>query len=313
MRLPPALAPLFLWGPLLGLENDLRDGSPASRPDPELARRLGDLVKDFQGDVGVYVRHLASGREVAIRADEPFPTASLIKVPILIGVFDALERGDVEWRKGLEYRESRKYPGEDLLASFRDGERVPLSRLVALMVSFSDNTASLWCQELAGGGAAINRWLEAGGFATTRVNSRTEGREKAKEEFGWGQTTPREMAELLVRIREGKAVSRTASAQMYRILCRSIWDGESLSQIPPTAQAASKQGAVNASRSEVVLVNAPSGDYVFCAITKNQKDSSWSGDNEGFVLLRRVSRLLWETFEPGSTWSPPPDAGRYRP
>jgi beta-lactamase class A len=48
-----------------------------------------------------------------------------------------------------------------------------------------------------------------------------------------------------------------------------------LSQIPPTVQVASKQGAVNQSRSEVVLVNAPSGDYVFCVITKNQQDESW--------------------------------------
>ena len=60
-------------------------------------------------------------------------------------------------------------------------------------------------------------------------------------------------------------------------------------------------------------MNAPSGDYVFCVVTKNQKDQSWKEDNEGFVLLRRVSRLLWETFEPGAPWSPSPEAARYRP
>ncbi|MGH7149402.1 MAG: serine hydrolase [Planctomycetota bacterium] len=290
----------------------------ASRPSlpaplPSLADRLGELAKAVEGDVGIYVRHLKSGCEAALRAEETFPTASLVKVPILVGVFDALERGELDWRKPLEYRGARAYPGEDLLASFRDGEKVPLSKLVALMVSFSDNTASLWCQELAGGGSAVNRWLEANGFPRTRVNSRTEGREKEKEAFGWGQTTPREMAELLVRIREGKAVGPAASAQMYRILCRSYWDGEALSQVPPAVQVASKQGAVNGSRSEVALVNAPSGDYVFCVVTKNQKDQSWKEDNEGFVLLRRVSRLLWETFEPDSPWRPSAEAGRYRP
>ena len=283
------------------------------KADPALSARLGELAKAVQGDVGIYVRHLGSGREVAIRAEESFPTASMVKVPILVGVFDALERGELDWRKPLEYRGTRQYPGEDLLGSFKDGEKLPLSKLVALMVSFSDNTASLWCQELAGGGSAINRWLEANGFPRTRVNSRTEGREKEKEEFGWGQTTPREMAELLVRIREGRAIGPGASAQMYRILCRSYWDGESLSQVPPGVQVASKQGAVNGSRSEVVLVNALSGDYVFCVVTKNQKDQSWKEDNEGFVLLRRVSRLLWETFEPGSPWSPSAGASRYRP
>ena len=107
----------------------------------------------------------------------------------------------------------------------------------------------------------------------------------------------KEMAELLVMIREGRFVSATASADMYRHLTRSYWDDEALSQIPPTVQAASKQGAVSQSRSEVVLVNAPHGDYVFSIITDNQTDESWTHDNEGFMLIRSLSKLLWDHFE----------------
>ncbi|MEC8253381.1 MAG: serine hydrolase, partial [Planctomycetota bacterium] len=74
----------------------------------------------------------------------------------------------------------------------------------------------------------------------------------------------------------------------------------------------SKQGAVNASRSEVVLVHAPHGDYVFCVITKNQRDQSWGHDNAGFVLLRDVSRILWDYFEPGAPYQPAAGTERYR-
>jgi beta-lactamase class A len=91
---------------------------------------------------------------------------------------------------------------------------------------------------------------------------------------------------------------------MYRYLTRIYWDDEALSQIPPTVQVASKQGAVSRSRSEVVLVNAPGGDYVFAVITNGQQDTSWDHDNEGFVLIRDVSRLLWDYFE-GSRESGP--------
>jgi len=112
------------------------------------------------------------------------------------------------------------------------------------------------------------------------------------------------MADLLVRIREGKVISQRASERIYRNLVRIYWDSEARSQIPPYVQAASKQGAVDQSRSEVVLVNAPHGDYVFCVITKNQKDESWTPDNEGYVLLRNVSRILWNYFEPDSGWKP---------
>lgn len=61
----------------------------------------------------------------------------------------------------------------------------------------------------------------------------------------------------------------------------------------------------------LLLVNAPGGDYVFCVITKNQEDQSWGADNEGFVLLREVSRLLWHHFEPDADWQPSEGAERY--
>ena len=67
------------------------------------------------------------------------------------------------------------------------------------------------------------------------------------------------------------------------------------------------------SRSEVVLVNAPTGDYVFCVITKNQADEGWEASNEGYVLLRKVSALLWEYFEPDTPWTPAPGAARFTP
>jgi len=119
------------------------------------------------------------------------------------------------------------------------------------------------------------------------------------------------MAALLVMIRQGKIVNQAASEEMYRVLCNIYWSGEALSQIPPYVQAASKQGAVNQSRSELVLVNGPSGDYVYCIITKNQEDESWKYENEGFALIRNVSNTLWNYFEPDSDWHPPDDAQKW--
>lgn len=112
------------------------------------------------------------------------------------------------------------------------------------------------------------------------------------------------MAELLVRIRNGKVISPRASERIYRNLTRIHWDNNALSQVPPYVQAASKSGWVSRSRSEVVLVNAPHGDYVFCVITKNQKDETFTYDNEGSVLLREISRILWNHYEPDSNWKP---------
>ena len=292
--------------------------APASaqreHPDSRLQRELDSLTRDFHGDVGVYVLHLRTGATAAIRADDTFPTASMIKVPIMVGVFDAMARGAFAFTDTApEPRALAKYPEDDILAGLSDTARITVSRLITLSLTYSDNSASLWLQQLAGTGTAINAWLERNGFAVTRVNARTPGRESDYETWGWGQTTPREMARLVTLIRQGKVVSPAASEEMYRTLTRSFWTGEALSQLPPTVQAASKQGAVDQSRSEVALVNAPSGDYVFCLITKNQQDESMKPENEGYVLLRRVSALLWRHFEPRHPWSPAAGAAAFKP
>ena len=119
------------------------------------------------------------------------------------------------------------------------------------------------------------------------------------------------MARLFTLIRQGKVVSAAASERMSRMLNRIYWDEGALSQIPPYVQAISKQGAVDASRSETVLVNAPHGDYVFSIITNNNKDQRWAPDNEASVLIKKVSALLWHYYEPGSKWQPAAGVGKY--
>ena len=276
----------------------------AQKEDNALQSKLQALVKSFNGDVGIYVRHLRNGKSVAINADSVFPTASMVKIPITIGIFDKIEKGEIDYHTELVYKDSLLYEGVDILGSFKSEEKIELGKVLMLMITTSDNTASLWCQSLAGTGTAINGWLEKNGCVVTRVNSRTPGRESNRTKYGWGQTSPREMAELVVKIREGKVISERASERIYRNLTRIYFDSHALSQIPPYIQVASKQGAVDQSKSEVVLVNAPHGDYVFCVITKNQKDERWATDNEGYILIRKVSETLWSYFEKDSKWKP---------
>jgi beta-lactamase class A len=280
------------------------------RPDPVLQQKLENVLSGFKGDAGVFVRNLRTGQMATINADTLFPTASMIKVPILCALFDKINKGELRYDQIVLYRDSLKCD-DGVTGSFRDSTKIPLSELVMLMITLSDNTASLWLQQLAGTGTTINAWLEQNGFHSTRVNSRVLGRRPNWEVYGWGQTTPREMADLLLMIYQGRAVNPNASEQMYRVLTKPYWDGEALSQLPPTIHAASKSGSVNASKSEVVLVNGPSGDYVFCVIVKNQQNTGVEYDNDGYVLIREVSRALWQHFEPDSKWQPQPNARKW--
>jgi len=269
------------------------------------AQEIQELIENFGGDIGIYVKDLETGAEFGINADTVFPTASMVKIPILIKTFDKIEQGELDYQMEVKYGPEPDYEySGDIISNLVPGTEVALSELIHLMMTTSNNTASLWNQYLAGTGTEINRWLAENGYQETRVNSRTEGRDEDFQRYGWGQTTPREMARLLEGIFRGEVVSETASEQMYRIMSRNYWDGEALSQIPPTVNVASKNGAVRASRSEVLLVNSPSGDYLFSVITKNQEDTSYEYENEGWLIIRNLSSLLYNHFGPDSEWTP---------
>jgi beta-lactamase class A len=275
-----------------------------TRTDRKLQEKINELVKAQQvrGVVGIYVKNLRTGKTAGFQADTLFPTASIVKVPILVGVMDKIEKGELQYNQDLVYKDSLLYAGVDILGSFKSGEMIELSKVMMLMLTMSDNTASLWLQSLAGTGARINEILDSLGLRFTRVNSRTPGREENRKQFGWGQTTPREIATLMEKIYRGEVVSPKASERMLRVLGRNYHDVNGISQIPPYIFVASKTGEVNQSRNETLLVMAPNGPYVYTISTKNLEDQSWASTNEAWILCRKLSALLWQHFQPRSKW-----------
>lgn len=288
-----------LWGLSIIL---LTFSAAAQKTDRYLQLQIENLVKGFHGVVGIYVHDLKKDRIASFNADTVFPTASVVKIPILIGIMDKIYLNELDFHEVMIYKDTLKYdPGEDVLASFKPDEKILLSKLLLLSISLSDNTASLMLQGMAGGGIRINRIMDSLGYIYTRVNSRTAGRETEREQYGWGQTTPSEIARLMEQIETGKVLSQRSSARMLRILGRQYWDEVAISQIPPNVFVASKSGAVDESRNEILYVNAPH-PYIFSIFTKNNVDQSWEYNNEAWVLTRKLSALLFKYYNPDDKW-----------
>ena len=278
--------------------------SYAQKQDKKLQNEISNSIKTFNGDLGIFVKNLKTGRTVSINADTIFPTASIVKVPILIGVMDKISRNELFYDSVLVYKDSLLYEGEDILGSFKSNEKILLKKIIMLMLTTSDNTAGLWLQRLAGKGTRINEILDSMGFKYTRINSRTPGRENNRSIYGWGQTTPSEMGKLFEMIYRNQMFSSAICERMMRCLGRNYWDeNEAISQIAPSIEVFSKNGCVDESRSEVLLVNAPHNPYIFCIFTKNNKDTSWIHTNEAWRLARKISKLLWNYFEPKERWN----------
>jgi beta-lactamase class A len=273
--------------------------SIAQKTDKKLEKQIGDLISGFHGTIGIYVHELKKDRVASINADTVFPTASIVKIPIMIGIMDRIQNKELEFHQVMIYKDTMNYnPGEDVLASFKPDEKILLSKLMLLSISLSDNTASLMLQGIAGGGQRINYLMDSLGYLYTKVNSRTPGREKDREIYGWGQTTPREIAKIMEQIEKGEVLSKRSSDRMLRTLGRQYWDEVAVSQIPPNIFVASKHGSLDQNRNEILYVNAPN-PYIFSIFTKNNKDQSWEYNNEAWVLTRKLSALLFRYFNPG--------------
>src|SRR6476646_4638418 len=194
---------------LLALLLLIATASLAQRTDTKLQKQIENMVNGFNGDLGVYIHDLKHNKTIAINADTVFPTASIVKISILIGVMQKIEKGELDYHQRLTYTDSLYYSeGDDILASFKDSSTIELSKVMMLMLTTSDNCASLWLQGLAGGGKRINEILDSLGYKLTRVNSRTPGREANRSMYGWGQTSPREIATIMENIVNGKVLSK---------------------------------------------------------------------------------------------------------
>jgi beta-lactamase class A len=274
----------------------------AQKTDRQLQSQIETLVSGFQGTVGIYVHDLKKDRIAVFNADTLFPTASVVKIPIMIGIMNRIQQGELSFHQEMIYKDTLNYdPGEDVLAAFKPDQKILLSKLMLLSISLSDNTASLMLQGLAGGGLRINQLMDSLGYQYTRVNSRTPGREIDREIYGWGVTTPREIAGLMEQISRGEILSKKSSDRMIRTLGRQYWDEVAISQIPPNVFVASKSGAVDECRNEILYVNAPH-PYILSVFTKNNSDRRWDYDNAAWVLTRNLSSLVFKYFNPDNKW-----------
>src|SRR5690349_9524797 len=110
----------------------------AQRTDNKLQKVVEALIKGFNGDIGIYVHDLKHNKIVAINADTIFPTASIVKISILIGIMNKIQNHELDYHQRLTYTDSLYYSeGDDILSNFKDSSTIELSKVMMLMLTIS--------------------------------------------------------------------------------------------------------------------------------------------------------------------------------
>jgi beta-lactamase class A len=278
--------------------------APARADTVALRHALDSIANAHHGVVGYSVRNIDTGEELSRRGDETFPTASLIKVPILVTVFDLVEQGRMTLADPLTLLAIDKVPGSGTLQYMHDGAPLTVGDAAWLMSVTSDNTAT----NLLLDRIIIRRvWekMEALGLPHTKVHSKTFLRSASvamdsSVKYGLGVTTPNEMARLFTLLAEGRAVSPKADSAMLHILEHNE-DNQLLQRYLDGVRAAHKTGAVDAARTECSLFYLRSR-VVACVLTKENADQRWIIDSEPQLTMGRMGAVI------ARAWGLPKDA-----
>ena len=307
-RIRAALALSLLLVPLAGA---------AAPPVPSrVEKRLQKRMASFRGEMGLYARNLETGATLAVNADARFPTASVIKLAVMAEVERRLADGTLDLATTVTLREADKAGDESTpVNALHDGVVLTVPDLLRFMIAWSDNTATNLLLRLVGTGS-VNALLDAHGLAKTRLYRPTfrdgsaDVLPEEEKEYGLGSTTPREAAELMARIADGRIGGKAAAEEMVSILAtqqdramipRRLPLGRGVVVANKTGWDAEKRpdarGFRGDVRGDVAFVKGPRGRYVVAILARRVADGSPGVDNEALRTGADLSRIVWDAFQ----------------
>lgn len=291
--------------------------APPAPPAAAVEKAIHKRLESFKGEMGVYARNLDTGEAVAVNADERFPTASVIKVAVMVEVFQQIALGRITKDQLLTLDEGIKVEGSGVLFALRPGGTYSVGDLLYLMIAVSDNTATNMLVDLVGT-KNVDERMEKSGFPLVRLYRGTYRQGKPdvfpeeEKEYGLGSGTPRQLAGLLETIARGTAVSASASEEMMALLRRQqdvtmiprrlperedvVVGSKSGTTSEPRPDARGFKGSV---RNDVAVVKTRHGTYVIAIFTRHGLDTRDGIENAGLLAGADVSRLVFDHWDRG--------------
>ena len=279
-----------------------------------MEQRISALVREFRGVMGVAALDLRSREWIAVNADTRVPTASTIKVAVMLEAHHQAADGRLPMDATFTLRNADKVGGSGVLNGLHEGLTFTTADLIHLMIVLSDNTATnLLIERL--GTARVNERLESYGIHDTKLfrptfrDGKPDVLPELEREFGLGMATPRDMVRLLALIWDGKAVNRQASDAMLATLRRQQ-DRATIPRLLPSAPGVSvgnktgtdeekrpgPDGIKRHVRADVGIVSGPDFAFAVAIYARQIEDTRWGVENEAPVAGGRISLLVFEHF-----------------
>lgn len=305
----------------------------AQTPVERLRLQVEDAIKAAKGDVGVVIRHLESGVEIAVRGDEPFPLASAFKLPILVELYAQERAGRVKLDELYTLGPRDQHIGSgDLSVNFDlPGVALSIRNLANLMMMISDNSATdilltrvgasnvtARMRTLGLNGIRVDRTtqeliLDYGGQDTARLKDTVlqelrplirrppedEAQRLARDtryaDDPRDQATPRDMTRLLEMLWKGQAVDKAASRDILELMMRCRTGTARIKGLLPAGTVvAHKTGSVGGTIDDVGIIYLPHGAGHVAISVLSKRTSADPPDVER--VIAEIARYAYDFF-----------------
>jgi beta-lactamase class A len=216
--------------------------------------------------VGVAATNLTTGEKLTWHADDPFPSASVMKLPILVELERQIAAGQLSWTESLRAE-------------------------VSAMIAISDNTAANEIADAIHPQSVNDSMARIGLSGTHFLNLFNDAR--SSQNPGENQTTPANMVRLLELIANNQIVSPQVSGDIRSLLSRNTDRSKLVRLLPADAQVAHKSGWYDGVANDVGIVTVSRGPtrWVIAVFSENIPDAE-----TGNQLIATISKTVYDAW-----------------
>jgi len=243
-------------------------------PTPVL-EEIKNLTSQLLGTYGVYVYRFEDGKEYGLHQNEIFPAASLMKLPVILTLYQEAEAGKINLEEEYKLLEKDKRGGAGVLQSRPAGEVYTYRKLAELMGQYSDNTANNVLVKILG---------------PEKIQQTIDNLGMKKTNFAEYETTPQDIGLFFRKLYEGGVVTSQHKEEILKFLTKTGFEDRIPAGIPKEVRVAHKIGTEIGVFSDAGIVFSQK-PFVLVIMSREAKES------EAKEVLPKIAKAVWEWEE----------------
>jgi beta-lactamase class A len=269
-------------------------------PEDTLPGRIERIAKESRGVVSVAYENLGTGATLAFQDTEILHAASTMKVPVMMALFEAVDRGQLRLDEpirvandfpsivdGSRFVLDRKEDGDPELYAAA-GQTRTLEELIRRMIVRSSNLATNLLIEKIGATNVMDLMRRLGAYDIQVLRGVED--QKAYEAGLNNRVTAKDLLLLYKVLLDGETFSPASRDRMLEILKAQEFNEKIPAGLPPGIPVAHKTGDITAIHHDAAIVFPPGEKpYILVVLTGAIKD-----EKKANRVIAEVSRAVWE-------------------